>query len=89
MKKLFIGTLLGLTVALSLGIGCGGGGGGSGDDAEDETGKKLSADCNAIREACHVDDEGTGIAHDCHEIAHDGVAAVCTARKQACLAGCK
>ena len=87
MKKLFIGTVCSLALALGLGFGCGGDDDGDADG--EESGKNLSPDCDAIRKACHSPDEGKGTANECHELAHDGNAAMCTAKKAACLAACK
>jgi hypothetical protein len=66
---------------------------GCGDDDEKEPTEEhehepMSASCVEIMDACHGADEGTGPAHDCHEVAHADVEADCAAEKDACLAAC-
>lgn len=54
-----------------------------------DTGPVTFADCEAIIEACHEVDPGTGPAHDCHEAAHDAVSnADCAPLRASCVATC-
>lgn len=59
-----------------------GGGAGSGGAAVDA--------CDAIVEACHPLDTGSGTPHECHELAESAsaTAATCEAKKAECLAAC-
>jgi hypothetical protein len=50
--------------------------------------EELPAECDAIRTACHRFDQGTGPAHDCHELAHHGNAAHCAEQQESCLEAC-
>jgi hypothetical protein len=53
------------------------------------SGHDTPAECEEIGEACHAFDTGSGMAHDCHENAHEEwSAAECTANRAACLAVC-
>ena len=66
---------------------------GCGDDdekepAEGQEHEPTSASCIEIMDGCHAADEGTGPAHDCHEVAHADVEADCAAEKDACLVAC-
>jgi hypothetical protein len=46
--------------------------------------------CDAIVEACHPLDKGSGPIHECHESAEEGATeASCAAKKAECLAVCK
>ena len=74
--KLFIG--ISFLAAVAFGIGCG-----SSDD-------KRPAECEAIVEACHPLDTGTGAIHDCHEKAEsDWTQAECVTNTTSCLNLCK
>lgn len=46
--------------------------------------------CERIVEACHELDTGSGLAHDCHELAEaaDATDAKCSEKEDECLAGC-
>ena len=44
--------------------------------------------CVEILDSCHAADEGTGPAHDCHELAHFDSEADCAAQKDDCIAIC-
>jgi hypothetical protein len=44
--------------------------------------------CREIARACHPHDTGSGIAHECHELGHDGNDALCAPRRDECLAAC-
>jgi len=47
------------------------------------------ADCKLIANRCHRYDEGSGLAHDCHDTGHDAVSPLrCTQMKPSCLAAC-
>lgn len=61
-----------------------------GDDHDDDhdTEETLTGDCKAISDACHELDDGTGEAHECHEVAHAGKAADCTEHLEHCLETC-
>jgi hypothetical protein len=66
---------------------------GCGEEEEDEHGgggdhDPESPSCAEIMDVCHAADEGSGPAHDCHDVAHDDVEADCAAQKDACLAIC-
>ena len=39
-------------------------------------------------DVCHAADEGSGPAHDCHDVAHADGEADCAAQKDACIATC-
>ncbi len=46
--------------------------------------------CQRIIDACHDVDPGTGMAHECHETAHDdGTAAACDPIADECVAACE
>jgi YVTN family beta-propeller protein len=76
MRDLVIPVLLFTTV--TLGVAC---------DDHDHGG---IPECEAIVEACHPLDHGTGKAHECHEAAEaaDATAASCQAISAECLAAC-
>lgn len=58
-------------------------------DEKEEPARGDPADCKLIANRCHKYDVGSGLAHDCHEIGHDGLSPVrCTELKPSCLAGC-
>jgi hypothetical protein len=46
--------------------------------------------CTEISDACHDKDAGpgSGLPHECHELAHAGDVAMCTAMKDACIQAC-
>jgi hypothetical protein len=72
-----------LSCCIALGAFAGVAGVGCGDDDEHD----LSADCEAIAEACH--EVQTTEAQECHENAEDTWSAEqCTAMKAGCLAIC-
>ncbi len=53
----------------------------SGDTGDD--------DCDLITEACHPKDDGSNAAiTSCHDVAHGGDVAMCTAQKAACIELC-
>lgn len=55
-----------------------------------DTGPVTFPDCEAIVEACHEVDPGSGPAHDCHEAAHDAASNdVCVPLRASCLATCE
>lgn len=46
--------------------------------------------CQNIIDACHDVDPGTGMAHECHETAHDeATAEACDPIEAACVAACE
>lgn len=60
------------------------------EDHADEHSHELPADCVAIIDVCHEpDDGGGGIVGECHELAHAGDGAACTAQKASCVAACE
>ncbi len=61
-----------------------------GDDADADDGHSQDEPqvCKDISSVCHDLDTGSGTAHDCHEQAHDGDAAVCEMIRDECLAFC-
>ncbi len=80
-----------LTFATALATGCsdssdehdaGGAGGEHHGGAEDP-------ECQAISSVCHDVDAASKDAGDCHELAHENDAAVCTANKARCIALCE
>ncbi|MBS2012918.1 MAG: hypothetical protein JST00_08530 [Deltaproteobacteria bacterium] len=62
------------------------------DDHSHEDGGAHSsafASCQAILDACHEKDVGTGPVHDCHELGHDATSdAPCAAKKDECVKTC-
>jgi hypothetical protein len=47
------------------------------------------ADCRLIANRCHPYDDGSNLAHECHEVGHDGVSpAECTRLRASCLDAC-
>lgn len=59
-------------------------------EAEEGAGEdNLTGDCKVISTACHEHDEGTGLLHSCHELAHENKADVCTEKKDECVAACE
>jgi hypothetical protein len=72
--KLFIG----IAFFAAFAVGCG---------SDDE---KRPAECEAIVEACHPLDQGTGDIHACHEMAEsDWTQAECVSNTTRCLNLCK
>ena len=58
-------------------------------DSTHEEGEAAAPDCQAITDACHSVDDGTGEIGKCHnEIAHENDAAKCKAEKDRCVALC-
>lgn len=45
-------------------------------------------DCSVLGELCHEADTGSGLAHDCHELGHDGVIATCAKQFDGCISAC-
>lgn len=59
------------------------------ENHDTDTGPASFPDCEAIVEACHMVDPGSGPAHDCHEAAHDAASNdVCAPLRASCLATC-
>lgn len=75
---------LALVASCVVGVAC------SGDD-HDDSHEDLPASCQAIVDACHAVDDGTGgTAGECHTLAHEGKAeADCAAQKARCVAACE
>lgn len=47
------------------------------------------AACQAIIDACHEKDVGTGPVHDCHDLGHEATSdAPCAAKKDECVKTC-
>lgn len=61
------------------------------DPDDGDSGILTFPDCEAIVEACHeVDDGSPGMAHDCHETAHDADSNDdCAPMRAACVAACE
>jgi hypothetical protein len=65
------------------------------DDDEEEhdddghTHEPMSPSCEALSDACHEVDTGTGRPAECHEIAHADVEADCMAELASCTADCE
>jgi hypothetical protein len=58
-------------------------------DDDDHTHTERPAVCEAIGTMCHPFDNGSGVAHDCHELSHaTWTAAQCEAEKAKCTAAC-
>lgn len=55
-------------------------GGGAASDGSDE--------CKVMGELCHAADSGSGAAHDCHEVGHEGDGASCLAEFAGCINTC-
>ena len=59
-------------------------------DSDDMTGETaLPADCQAIVDACHHVDVGTGPVHDCHAMAEMGQASSCSSQRSSCVQMCE
>ena len=58
------------------------------EEQQEEEHDPTSASCVEIMDVCHAADEGTGPAHDCHDVAHADVEADCAAQKDACITAC-
>jgi hypothetical protein len=56
------------------------------DDDEDNPVPMADPVCQEIGEVCHG--VPTDLGEECHELGHDGVAAVCAEREDECLAHC-
>ncbi len=80
MRRTFFGFGCGL-VLLALG-GCG-------DDEEHAGHGDLAPDCQAIVDACHEVDPGSGEANDCHVLAEKNDASVCTEHRASCVSVCQ
>jgi hypothetical protein len=48
-----------------------------------------SPSCAEIMDVCHAADEGSGPAHDCHDVAHADVEDDCAPQKDECIATCE
>ncbi|MBC8069235.1 MAG: hypothetical protein IAG13_12945 [Deltaproteobacteria bacterium] len=62
-----------------------------GDDSgegDEEHGQAEPQVCKDISSVCHDLDDGSGMAHECHETAHAGEAAACEAIHDECIAFC-
>jgi hypothetical protein len=58
------------------------------DDDDDEGEEALVGSCAEISEACHEHDDGSGLSHTCHELAHENNTDDCDAMKEACITAC-
>lgn len=62
-----------------------------GDDDDDKSGAgeaTLKAECAEISDACHEADDGTGDAHECHDVAHHNDVGDCKEQRDHCLEVC-
>jgi hypothetical protein len=59
------------------------------DDGGGDHGGDEPAVCTEISDVCHDLDDGSGMAHECHELAHAGVATDCEAMHDECIAFCE
>lgn len=73
-----------LTVGCSVAFaGC------SGDDDDEPAAHEDAAlICQVIGELCHEADTGSGPAHECHLLGHEGDAATCDAQMAGCMEIC-
>ena len=58
------------------------------DHVEEHGHDPESPSCAEIMDVCHAADEGSGAAHDCHDVAHADVEADCAPQKDSCIATC-
>lgn len=59
------------------------------EDSSDDAAKGDPADCPLIANRCHPYDDGSNLAHECHEVGHEASSAArCTEMKAECLAAC-
>ncbi len=58
------------------------------EPTEEQEHEPESPSCAEIMNVCHAADEGTGPAHDCHDVAHADGEEACVAQKDACIAAC-
>jgi hypothetical protein len=79
----FATLLLALAASAAVTVACG-------DDkgSGDEHSSTEPPVCMEVSSACHDLDTGSGMAHDCHEQAHAGDAAVCEMIHDECIAFC-
>src|SRR3954471_18110446 len=47
-----------------------------------------AVDCEVLGELCHEADTGSGAAHDCHELGHQGNASACQTAFDGCVVRC-
>jgi hypothetical protein len=67
----------------------GDGQGGHGHSGEGHGGAAtLALECKVIGTLCHEADTGSGTAHDCHEVGHEGRADACAEQFDACITFC-
>jgi hypothetical protein len=58
---------------------------GAGGETSEASG---AAECEVVGELCHEADTGSGVAHDCHELAHHGQGAACLESFASCIDSC-
>lgn len=63
--------------------------GGCGDDDDHSGHGNLAPDCQAIVDVCHEADRGSGEAHDCHVLAEENDASLCTEHRASCTSVCQ
>jgi hypothetical protein len=80
VRRTFFG--LGCGVLLLVIVGCG-------DDDEHSGHGDLEPDCQAIVDACHEADPGSGPAHDCHVLAEENNAGTCAEQRASCVSVCQ
>jgi hypothetical protein len=56
--------------------------------SEDGASVDSRLQCQVLGELCHEADTGSGPAHDCHEVGHDGVAKNCVEEFTSCTFSC-
>jgi hypothetical protein len=49
---------------------------------------EAALECKVLGELCHAADSGSGPAHDCHEVGHEGHADACAAQFDGCVETC-
>lgn len=59
------------------------------DEDEHEHGAELTPECQAIVDACHDVDDGTGRISECHEMAHEDDSAQCATDQEECVGLCE
>lgn len=59
------------------------------DHSHDESGELKSPTCQAISDACHDVDTGSGEIAMCHDIAHEDVEADCSDHEPHCIPLCE
>jgi hypothetical protein len=83
MKIMCLGSVASALLSLSFAVGC---------SSSVPSLAGVPADCQAILDACHPKDPGSGPVHDCHEAAETAGdvrdAKTCADKKSGCVALC-